>query len=108
MVFQNKTPTCQYRAVGHPIATAVTEGLVDLAAEALGLDPVEFRRRNLMHDGTYPRTSPAGMKFEGLSHERSLDKLLAHDGLPGPARRAGAAARARASIAASASPASSS
>ena len=50
VVLQNKTPTCQYRAVGHPIATAVTEGLVDLAAEALGLDPVEFRRRNLMRD----------------------------------------------------------
>ena len=76
VVFQNKTPTCQYRAVGHPIATAVTEGLVDLAAEALGLDPVELRRRNLMQDGTYPRTSPAGMKFEGLSHEKSLDTLL--------------------------------
>jgi carbon-monoxide dehydrogenase large subunit len=77
VVFQNKAPTCQYRAVGHPIATAVTEGLVDLAAEALGLDPVEFRRRNLMKDGSYPRTSPAGMKFEGLSHEKSLDTLLA-------------------------------
>ena len=77
VVLQNKTPTCQYRAVGHPIATAVTEGLVDLAAEAVGLDPVEFRRRNLMADGTYPRTSPAGMKFEGLSHIASLDKLVA-------------------------------
>jgi aerobic carbon-monoxide dehydrogenase large subunit len=76
VVLQNKTPTCQYRAVGHPIATTVTEGLVDLAAEAAGLDPVEFRRRNLMADGTYPRTSPAGMKFEGLSHIASLDKLL--------------------------------
>jgi carbon-monoxide dehydrogenase large subunit len=31
-VFQNKNVMCQYRAVGHPIATAVTEGLVDLAA----------------------------------------------------------------------------
>jgi carbon-monoxide dehydrogenase large subunit len=77
VVLQNKTPTCQYRAVGHPIATAVTEGLVDLAAEAVGLDPVEFRRRNLMADGTYPRTSPAGMKFEGLSHIASLEKLVA-------------------------------
>jgi len=83
VVLQNKTPTCQYRAVGHPIATAVTEGLVDLAAEALGLDPVEFRRRNLMHDGTYPRSSPAGMKFEGLSHDASLDKLLAMIDYPG-------------------------
>jgi CO/xanthine dehydrogenase Mo-binding subunit len=77
VVFQNKTPTCQYRAVGHPIATAVTEGLVDLAAEAMDLDPAELRRRNLMADGSYPRTSPAGMKFEGLSHIASLDKLLA-------------------------------
>jgi carbon-monoxide dehydrogenase large subunit len=76
VVLQNKTPTCQYRAVGHPIATAVTEGLVDLAAEAVGLDPVEFRRRNLMADNSYPRTSPAGMRFEGLSHHASLDKLL--------------------------------
>jgi carbon-monoxide dehydrogenase large subunit len=76
VVFQNKTPTCQYRAVGHPIATAVTEGLVDLAAEAVGLDPVDFRRRNLMKDGSYPRASPAGMKFEGLSHEASLAKLV--------------------------------
>jgi aerobic carbon-monoxide dehydrogenase large subunit len=83
VVFQNKTPTCQYRAVGHPIATAVTEGLVDLAAEAAGLDPVEFRRRNLMADGSYPRTSPAGMKFEGLSHGASLDKLLAMIDYPG-------------------------
>jgi len=77
VVFQNKAPTCQYRAVGHPIATAVTEGLVDLAAEALGLDVVEFRRRNLMRDGSYPRTSPAGMRFEALSHEQSLDTLMA-------------------------------
>jgi len=76
VVLQNKTPTCQYRAVGHPIATAVTEGLVDLAAEALALDPVEFRIRNLMRDDSFPRTSPAGMKFEGLSHLKSLDKLL--------------------------------
>ncbi len=83
VVFQNKTPTCQYRAVGHPIATAVTEGLVDLAAGALGLDPVEFRRRNLMKDGTYPRSSPAGMKFEGLSHEQSLDTLVRMMDYPG-------------------------
>jgi len=27
---------CQYRAVGHPIACSVTEGLVDLAALRIG------------------------------------------------------------------------
>src|SRR6202453_2388760 len=41
VVFQNKNVMCQYRAVGHPIATAVTEGLVELAAAKIGVDPVE-------------------------------------------------------------------
>ena len=76
VVFQNKTPTCQYRAVGHPIAVAITEGLVDMAAAAIGMDPVEIRRRNLYRDDAYPVTSPAKMRFEGLSHHASLDKLL--------------------------------
>ncbi|MBL8376408.1 MAG: xanthine dehydrogenase family protein [Burkholderiales bacterium] len=75
VVFQNKTPTCQYRAVGHPIAVAVTEGLVDHAAQKLGLDPAEFRRRNLIADDAYPYTSASGMKFEALSHHACLEKL---------------------------------
>ena len=77
VVFTNKNVTCQYRAVGHPIAVAITEGIVDLAAEKLGMDPAEFRRRNLIADDAYPYTSAAGMKFEKLSHHQSLDKLLA-------------------------------
>ncbi|MHA6326645.1 xanthine dehydrogenase family protein molybdopterin-binding subunit [Roseivivax sp. CAU 1753] len=77
VVFQNKTPTCQYRAVGHPIAVAITEGLVDMAAAALDMDPVEIRRRNMYADDAYPVTSPAKMRFEGLSHHASMDKLMA-------------------------------
>jgi carbon-monoxide dehydrogenase large subunit len=76
VVFQNKTPTCQYRAVGHPIAVAITEGLVDMAAAAIDMDPVEIRRRNMYPDDAYPVTSPAKMKFEGLSHHASMDKLM--------------------------------
>jgi len=76
VVFQNKNVMCQYRAVGHPIATAVTEGLVELAAAKIGMDAVEIRRRNLFPDEKYPATSAAGLKFEGLSHHASLDKIL--------------------------------
>jgi len=76
VVFQNKTPTCQYRAVGHPIAVAITEGLVDMAAAELGMDPIEIRRRNMYADDAYPVTSPAKMRFEGLSHHQSMDKLV--------------------------------
>ena len=77
VVFQNKNVMCQYRAVGHPIACSVTEGLVDLAARAIGMDPVEIRRRNLIADDAHPSVSAAGLKFEALSHHASLDKLVA-------------------------------
>ena len=76
VVFQNKNVMCQYRAVGHPIACSVTEGLVDLAAARIGMDPVEIRRRNLVPDDAYPCTSPSGLRFEQLSHHASLGKLL--------------------------------
>jgi carbon-monoxide dehydrogenase large subunit len=76
VVFQNKNVTCQYRAVGHPIACSATEGLVDLAAMKIGMDPVEIRRRNLIADDAYPCTSPSGLRFERLSHHASLAKLI--------------------------------
>ncbi|HYD56590.1 MAG TPA: xanthine dehydrogenase family protein molybdopterin-binding subunit, partial [Burkholderiales bacterium] len=76
VVFTNKNVTCQYRAVGHPIAVALTEGIVDLAARKLGIDPAEMRRRNLIPDDAYPYTFPSGLKFEQLSHHRCLDQLL--------------------------------
>jgi len=75
VVFQNKNVMCQYRGVGHPIACAVTEGLVDLAAQAIGMDPFEIRRRNVIPDDAYPCSSASGLKFEALSHQASLDKL---------------------------------
>ena len=76
VVFTNKNVTCQYRAVGHPIAVALTEGIVDLAAAKIGMDPAEFRRRNLIADDAYPYTFPSGIKFEKLSHHKCLDRLL--------------------------------
>ena len=76
VVFTNKNVTCQYRAVGHPIAVAITEGIVDLAAQKLGMDPADFRRKNLIADDAYPYTFPSGIKFEKLSHHKALDLLL--------------------------------
>src|SRR5262245_26000310 len=76
VVFTNKNVTCQYRAVGHPIAVALTEGIVDLAAAKIGMDPAEFRRKNLIADDAYPYTFPSGIKFEKLSHHQTLEKLL--------------------------------
>jgi len=75
VVFQNKTPTCQYRGVGHPIACAVTEALVDQAARAIGMDPLEIRRRNVIPDDAYPCSGISGVKFESLSHQACLARL---------------------------------
>jgi carbon-monoxide dehydrogenase large subunit len=84
VVFQNKNVMCQYRAVGHPIATAVTEGLVELAAVRIGMDPLEIRRRNLIPDEAHPSSGPSGIKFEALSHHECLahlDAMMDYAGL---------------------------
>lgn len=75
VVFLNKTPTCQYRGVGHPIACAVTEALVDLAAQKIGMDPLLIRELNVIPDDAYPATGASGIKLEILSHQASLMKL---------------------------------
>src|SRR4029453_14038215 len=84
VVFQNKNVMCQYRAVGHPIATAVTEGLVELAAARIGMDPVDIRRKNLIPDDAHPSSGPSGIKFEALSHHEALahlDSMMNYAGL---------------------------
>jgi carbon-monoxide dehydrogenase large subunit len=40
------------------------------------MDPAELRRRNLVADDAYPYKAPTGLVFEGLSHHRSLTRLL--------------------------------
>jgi carbon-monoxide dehydrogenase large subunit len=73
---QNKVITSQYRAVGHPIAAAVTESLLDQIARDLGLDPAEIRRRNLVRPDELPWTSPAGNVYDSGSYQESLETLL--------------------------------
>lgn len=76
VVFQNKNVMCQYRAVGHPIAMAVADGLIEDGAVALGIDIVDIRRKNLYSDDAYPVASASGMRFADLSHQRSLELLV--------------------------------
>lgn len=75
VVFQNKVPTSQYRGVGHPVACAVTEGIVELGARRLGIDSLAMRRINVMRDDGYPCNGASGIRLEALSHQQCLDKL---------------------------------
>ena len=78
MLYQNKNLIGHIRSVGHPLAAAVTDGLLDMAAAELSLDPVELRRRNYLRDDDFPMTSPGGIEFESLSFHGCLDRLLEH------------------------------
>ncbi|MGH7393302.1 MAG: xanthine dehydrogenase family protein molybdopterin-binding subunit [Candidatus Rokuibacteriota bacterium] len=76
VVAQTKVVTSQYRAVGHPIATAVTESMLDLIARDLGLDPVEIRRRNLVRPDELPYTSVTGNVYDSGSYQQALATLI--------------------------------
>ncbi|HUG37713.1 MAG TPA: molybdopterin cofactor-binding domain-containing protein, partial [Candidatus Limnocylindrales bacterium] len=73
---QNRGITSQYRAVGHPIAAAVTESLIDALARDLAIDPAEMRRRNLVRPEEFPYTSATGNVYDSGSYLASLDRLL--------------------------------
>ena len=76
MVLQNKNLVGHYRSVGHPIAIAIGEVLIDDVARKLGIDPVEIRRRNYIPEAGYPHASHGGFVFEQLSQHACLDKLV--------------------------------
>jgi aerobic carbon-monoxide dehydrogenase large subunit len=76
VAYQNKAPAGALRGVGQPISCAVTEQLIDGAAAALGLDPVEMRRRNYLRPEQLPCASPGGLKLASLSLGPCLDRLV--------------------------------
>ena len=76
VAFQNKNMMCQYRAVGHPVAMAVADSLLEEAANTIGMDVVDIRQRNLIADDAYPLTSATGMKYADLSHQKALQRLV--------------------------------
>ncbi len=74
-VYQNKNMVGMYRGVGLPIACAVGEQMIDLAAAEIGMDPVEYRLKHYITDDMYPHTTASGVFFERLSLHRCLKQL---------------------------------
>jgi carbon-monoxide dehydrogenase large subunit len=92
----NTVSTTPYRSAGRPEAIFVVERLIDLAADQLGLDPVELRRRNMIPPQAQPYANPFGLTYDSGHYEEAMDQALAlahwHDF---PARRAEAGRRGR-------------
>ncbi len=58
LALTNKVPVTPVRGAGQPQGVFVMERLLDRAAEALGLDRAEIRRRNLVAGEDMPKTKP--------------------------------------------------
>lgn len=53
-VYTNTAPASSFRGFGAPQTTLAAESQLDEAAERLGLDPLELRRRNVLRPGEPP------------------------------------------------------
>jgi aerobic carbon-monoxide dehydrogenase large subunit len=68
----NKVPTGPYRGAGRPEAAYFLECTIDVAARELGVDPVELRRHNLIHE--LPYRTALGWTYDSGDYSRCLDR----------------------------------
>lgn len=93
-VYSHTTITRPYRGAGRPEAAFVIERLVDLAADELGIDPVELRRRNTIPHDAMPFQTGLTFKYDCGAFEENMDMALGMADYAGfAARRAAAHAR---------------
>ncbi len=91
-VFTNTVPVDAYRGAGRPEATYLLERLMDVAAKELGLDRVEFRRKNFIPPDAFPYQTPVALQYDSGNYHATLDACLeAADWKGFEARRAAAA-----------------
>ncbi|RQP05731.1 MAG: xanthine dehydrogenase family protein molybdopterin-binding subunit [Paracoccus sp. BP8] len=76
-VFTNTMCTQAYRSSGRPEVTFAIERMMDLAAQELGMDRVELRRRNLVPPEAMPYTNPVGQHYDSGEYEKNMDRAIA-------------------------------
>ncbi|MGH7110151.1 MAG: xanthine dehydrogenase family protein molybdopterin-binding subunit, partial [Stellaceae bacterium] len=92
----NTVSTTPYRSAGRPEVIFVVERLVDLAADRLGVDPAELRRRNLIPPAAQPYHNPLGLTYDSGDYAQAMETVLALADWTGfPARREDARRRGR-------------
>jgi CO/xanthine dehydrogenase Mo-binding subunit len=72
-VYTNQVPCTQTRTPGSPQTTFAVESHIDIIARELGMDPVEFRMKNLLNDG---EATPFGQKLKGIVVKETLKQAL--------------------------------
>ena len=75
-VYTNTNPMRAYRGNGRPEAGYVIERMVDLAAEELGIDRIELRRRNMIPPEEMPFKSGLTFTYDCGEFEKGLEMAL--------------------------------
>src|SRR5229473_1785 len=71
-VFTHTVPVDAYRGAGRPEATFLVERIVDLAADELGVDPAELRRRNFIPANAFPYQTPVALQYDSGDYQTTL------------------------------------
>ena len=88
-VFTNTVPIDAYRGAGKPEVNYMIERLIDTAARRHNFDPIDLRRRNLVHE--FPYKKALGTIIDGGRFAANLDDaIIAADHANFPARRTAA------------------
>jgi len=91
-VYTNKTNCGSYRAPSGPQANFAVESQMDIIADALGIDPLELRLRNIVREGD---EGPTGQVLTAVGLEECLLKVAEairwNDRRPAPGRGKGIA-----------------
>jgi CO/xanthine dehydrogenase Mo-binding subunit len=73
MVYTNKIPCGHMRAPGDPQGFFANESQLDMVARKLRMDPAEFKRKNMLHDGD---ETPIGGHISHIRGDEALDKAI--------------------------------
>ncbi len=75
--YTNHVPCTQTRTPGSPQIVFAFESQMDIIARELGMDPIELRRRNVLHDGD---PSPMGEKWNHILIGEVLERAVKASG----------------------------
>lgn len=75
-IFTNTMCTQAYRSSGRPEVTYAMERLVDIAADEMGIDRIDLRRRNLIPSADMPYRNAVGSIYDSGEYEANMDRAM--------------------------------
>jgi aerobic carbon-monoxide dehydrogenase large subunit len=73
-VITNTCTMAPYRGVSRPVITFTLERLMDKAARAFAIDPIDIRRRNLIDK--FPYKSAMGLEYDDATYKETLEMAV--------------------------------